>query len=84
MSGLIEEAVNLGSQRRGLSVEEFQHPEHEYNSWAVNSSEVFMSGLVTQENLEALQEIADPGALNVDRRVAFPGVSIVFLHELNS
>lgn len=43
-----------------------------------------MSGRISNENLEALEEMANKDDNIVDRRISFPGVSIVHLKEEGS
>ena len=85
IDGLVEEAVSLGSTMRGLQrKEDNNEPEFEHNPWAITQREVFMSGRVNQDNLDVLQEMADKGKEKIDRRVLFPGVTVVHLNEDDS
>jgi len=78
ISGYMEECVNLGSQRRGFLKEESSVPKHEENIWAMDVDNVFISGRMTKDNIDSLSDVVDskPDS-SIDRRISFPGVSIV-------
>lgn len=44
ISGILVEAVSIGSTRRGLLKSESTEPEHEVNYWAMNPRRVYISG----------------------------------------
>ena len=78
ISGYLEEAVNQGSKRRGFLKEESTIPKHEENSWALDAENVFISGRMTKDNVDTLEELTEAKPhQKVDKRISFPGVSIV-------
>lgn len=56
-----------------------QQGTHEENDWAISPEEVYMTGMLSTENLDSLKEMA--GAKGDANCVLFPGVSIVYLSE---
>jgi hypothetical protein len=52
---------------------------HEENDWAISPEEVYISGMLSQENLESLVELS--GSSKSDKCIAFPGISLVYLNE---
>ena len=80
ISGYIEECVNQGSLRRGCPKEESSVPKHEDNHWALDAENVFIAGRMTKDNVESLIEAVEAKSeSNIDKRISFPGVSIVHL-----
>ena len=85
ISGLMEEAVNQGSLRRGCKIrDEFGDKEYEPNYWSCSPQVVFVSGRISKENLDALEEMADFGNNQVDRRILLPGVTLAYLKEADA
>ena len=76
------EAVHQGSLRRGLKKRESHlEPEYETNYWCTSPKEVFISGRISKDNLDALEEMADYGNSKIDRRILFPGVTLAYRKE---
>ena len=82
IGGIISETVNIGSTRRGmLKAEAPSEPEYHGNYWAVSPQCVYLCGRVSLDNIEALRELGDYGIEKMDRRILFPGVTIVYLTQ---
>lgn len=82
ISGLLLEAVHQGSLRRGIKKREEQfEPEYENNYWATSPKVVYISGRITQDNIDVLEEMSDRGNTKIDRRILFPGVTLAYLRE---
>lgn len=75
---MVTECINQGSSRRGLPKDSEQGT-HEENDWAISPEEVYMTGRISQENLDSLVELSNSG--KNDKCIVFPGVSIVYLCE---
>lgn len=78
LGGMITECVNHGSSRRGLLLNS-QAGTHEENDWAISPDEVYLTGRVSQENLDSLIELS--GSSKTDKCIVLPGVTIVYLNE---
>lgn len=78
LGGMITECINQGSSRRGLKRNSTQGT-HEENDWALSPEEVYMTGMLSRENLDSLVEMS--GQKGDGKCVLFPGVSIVYLSE---
>ena len=60
ISGMMSECVSKGSVKRGLEKKEDSTvPAYEENIWAITPKLVFMTGRITQDNLESLVEMAE-------------------------
>ena len=78
LAGLTAECINRGSLRVGLPIEDGEHPTHEDNDWSVTAEQVYLSGRLSQENLQSLIDMKESDSRG---KILFPGISVCHLNE---
>ena len=78
-AGLCYECINRGSVRQGLPILDGEHDQHEENDWALTAGEIFLSGLLSQDNLQSLIDLKEDE--KGQSKIQFPGTTLAHLNE---
>ena len=85
INGIMTECVAQGSTSRGLEKSaDLDMPKFERNPKALSARYVYMSGRLTPGNLESLLEMSSGGGYVKERKLTFPGLSLVYQNEKKS